>query len=135
MLSHMKLVHTRFSDIKSDLRRRQKDIYDRKARFLSVPNGKVVYIRKESSTDTTGMATLFLRNFDGPYLVTGHPYDRNDLLTSKNLSTGTVLEHPINIKKVVVVPELKLMTFSLLMMLVLKLTMKYQYNHHLLRYL
>ena len=44
MLSHMKLAHTRFSDIKSDLHRRQKDIYNRKAKFLSVPNGKVVYI-------------------------------------------------------------------------------------------
>ena len=51
------------------------------------------------------MVTRFLRNFDGLYLVTGHPYDRNDLLTLKNLSTGTVLEHPINIKKVVVVSE------------------------------
>ena len=51
------------------------------------------------------MATQFLRNFNGPYLVIGHPYDRNDLLTLKNLSTGTVLEHPINIEKVVVVLE------------------------------
>ena len=51
------------------------------------------------------MATRFLRNVDGSYFVTCHPYDRNDLLTLKNLSTGTVLEHPINIEKVVVVPE------------------------------
>ena len=43
MLSRMKLVHTRFSDIKFDLHQNQKDIYNRKARFLSVPNGKVVY--------------------------------------------------------------------------------------------
>ena len=105
MLSHMKLAHTSFSDIKSDLRQHQKDIYDRKARFLSVPHGKVVDIRKEPSTHTTGMATRFLRNFDGSYLVTGHPTDRNDLLTLKNLSTGTVLEHPFNIEKVVVVPQ------------------------------
>ena len=64
-----------------------------------------MYIRNEPSTHTTGMATRFLRNFDGPYLVTGHPYNRNDLLTLTNLSTGTVLEHPINIEKVVVAPE------------------------------
>ena len=51
------------------------------------------------------MATQFLRNFDGLYLVTGHPYDQNDLLTLKNLSAGTVLEDPINIEKVVVIPE------------------------------
>ena len=101
----MKLAHTRFSDIKSDLCRHQKDIYDRKARFLSVLNGKVVYIRKEPSIHTTCLETRLLRNFDGPYLVIGHPYDQNDLLTLKNLSTGTVLEHPINTEKVVVVPE------------------------------
>ena len=51
------------------------------------------------------MVTWFSRNFDGPYLVTGHQYNQNDLLTSKNLSTGTVLENPINIEKVVVAPE------------------------------
>ena len=69
MLSCMKLVHTRFSDIKSDLHQHQKDIYDQKARFLFVHNGKVMYIRKEPSTHTTGMATQFLRNFNGPYLL------------------------------------------------------------------
>ena len=105
MLSHMKLTHTRFSDIKSDLRQCQKDIYNQKARLLYVPNGKVVYLRKEPSTYTTGIVTRFLRNFDGLYLITGHPYDQNDLLTLKNLSTGTVLEHPINKEKVTVVPE------------------------------
>ena len=90
----MKLAHTRFSDLKSNLHWHQKDIYDQKARFLF--DGKVVYIRKEPPTDTTGMATRFLRNFDGPYLVTGHPYNRNDLLTSKNLSVVVVPEPETN---------------------------------------
>ena len=46
MLSRKQIAHQRFSQIKSDFRRHQKDIYDRKARFLEIPSGKVVYIRK-----------------------------------------------------------------------------------------
>ena len=62
----------------------QKDIYDRKARFLEIPSGKVVYIRKEPQTTRSGQATQFLRTFDGPFQVIGHPYDRTDLLTLKS---------------------------------------------------
>ena len=50
MLSRMQVAHQRFSQIKSDLRHHQTDIYDRKARFLEIPSGKVVYIRKELQT-------------------------------------------------------------------------------------
>ena len=73
--------------------------------FWPFPPGKVVYIRKEPQTYKTGEATRFLRTFDGPFLVTGHPYDRNDLLTLKHLSTGAVLPRPVNIEKCVVVPD------------------------------
>ena len=72
-----------FSQVKSDLRRHQKEVYDRKARFLAIPPGKIVYVRKEPQTHKPGMATRFLRSFDGPFQVIGHPYDRNDLLTFK----------------------------------------------------
>ena len=72
---------------------------------LAIPPGKVVYIRKEPQTYKTGEATRFLHTFDGPFLVTGHPYDRNDLLTLKHLSTGAVLTRPVNIEKCVVVPD------------------------------
>ena len=75
MLSRMQLAHQRFTQIKSDLRHHQKDIYDRKARFLVIPTGKIVYIRKEPQPNRTGMATRFLRTFDGPFQVLGHPYD------------------------------------------------------------
>ena len=75
MLSRMQIAHQRFSQIKSDLRRHQKDIYDRKARFSEIPLGKVVYIRKEPQTTRSGQATRFLRTFDGPFQVIGHPYD------------------------------------------------------------
>ena len=105
MLSRMQLAHQRFSQIKSDFRRHQKDIYDHKAHFLAIPSGKVVYIRKEPQTTRSGQATQNLRTFDGPFQVIGHPYDRTDLLTLKKLSTGHVLPHPVNIKKCVVIPD------------------------------
>ena len=105
LLSRMKVAHQQFSQVKSDLRRHQKEVYDRKARFLAIPPGKIVYVRKEPQTHKPGMATRFLRSFDGPFQVIGHPYDRNDLLTLKNLSTGAVIPHPVNIEKCVVIPE------------------------------
>ena len=105
LLSHMKVAHQQFSQVKSDLRRHQKEVYDRKARFLAIPPGKIVYVRKEPQTHKPGMATRFLRLFDGPFQVIGHPYDRNDLLTLKNLSTGAVIPRPVNIEKCVVIPE------------------------------
>ena len=105
MLSRMQIAHQRFTVIKSDIRHHQKEVYDQKARFLVIPPGKVVYIRKEPQTYKTGEATWFLRTFDGLFLVTGHPYDRNDLLTLKHLSTGAVWPRPVNIEKCVVVPD------------------------------
>ena len=101
----MKVAHQQFSQVKSDLRHHQKEVYDRKARFLAIPPGKIVYVRKEPQTHKPGMATRFLRSFDGPFQVIGHPYDRNDLLTLKNLSTGAVIPRPVNIEKCVVIPE------------------------------
>ena len=105
MLSRIQVAHQRFPVIKSDICRHQKAVYDRKAHFLAIPPGKVVYIRKEPQTYKTGEATWFLHTFDGPFLVTGHPYDHNDLLTLKHLSTGAVLPRPVNIEKCVVVPD------------------------------
>ena len=77
----MQIAHHGFTIIKSDLRRHQKEVYDGKARFMAIPPGKLVYIRKEPQTSKTGEATQFLRTFDGPVIVTGHPFDRSDLLT------------------------------------------------------
>ena len=104
LLSRMQIAHHRFTIIKSDLRRHQKEVYDRKARFLAIPPGKVVYIRKEPQTSKTGEATRFLRTFDGPFIVTGHPYDLNDLLTLKHLSTGAALPRPVNFEKMCCCP-------------------------------
>ena len=38
-------------------------------------------------------------------MITGHPYQRTDLLTLKHISSGETLPHLINIEKVVVIPE------------------------------
>ena len=105
MLSRMQIAHQRFSQIKSNLRRHQKDIYDCKACFLEIPSGKVVCIRKKPQTTCSGQATRFLHTFDGLFQVIGHPYDRTDLLSLKKLSTGHVLPHPVTIEKCVVIPD------------------------------
>ena len=52
-----------------------------------------------------GFVTRFIRNFDGPYLVTGHPFNRPDMLTLKYIATGETVLHPLNIEKVAVIPE------------------------------
>ena len=73
LLSCMKVAHQQFSQVKSDLRRHQKEVYDRKASFLAIPPGKIVYVRKEPQTHKPGMATRFLRSFDGPFQVNWPP--------------------------------------------------------------
>ena len=104
LIARMKDAHTHFREIKSDLRRRQREIYDTASRDLHIPDGKLVYVRNDIQS-ASGKVSRFLRNFDGPYLVTGHPYNRSDLLTLRNASTGENLPRPVNIEKVVVVPE------------------------------
>ena len=90
--------------IKADLRRTKQEIYNSKARILSIPDGKIVYIHNDSPFRIRGQGTRFIRNFDGLYLVTGHPYGRNDLLTLCHIRSGNI-SHPVNIEKVVVIPE------------------------------
>ena len=74
LISWLQSAHNDFTAIKADLHRKQKDLYDQKARFFSFPDGKVVYVRKEPPSHLSGHATCFVRHFDGPYLVTGQPY-------------------------------------------------------------
>ena len=47
LVARLQTSHKDFTEIKADLHRKQKDLYDQKARFLSIPDGKVVYVRKE----------------------------------------------------------------------------------------
>ena len=97
-------AHKKFNQVKADLRRRQQDVYDTKARHLSIPDGKVVYMHKLPS-HKEGIVSRFTRSFDGPYLATGHPFKRPDMLTLKDLATGETIPHPVNIEKVVVIPD------------------------------
>jgi len=105
LITNMKDAHSEFSAIKADLRRRQRELYDIAARNIEIPDGKIVYIRKDHVKSTDGKVTRFIRNFDGPYEVIGHPYNRSDLLTVRNLVTGELTPRPVNIEKVVVVPD------------------------------
>ena len=72
---------------------------------LQVMDGKIVYICKDCISSPKGKASRFIRNFDGPFIVTGHPYNRSDLLTVRNVLTGESGPCPVNTEKVVVVPD------------------------------
>ena len=47
LISRLHSADKEFIVIKADLRRKQKDIYDQKIRFLTISHDKLVYIRKE----------------------------------------------------------------------------------------
>ena len=64
-------------------------------------------MRKTSSTSQQGLATRFIRYFDGPYQVTGYPFNRPDMLTLKYLATGETVPYPVNIEKVIIIPDLE----------------------------
>ena len=136
MLSGMQIAHHRFTIIKSDLCHHQKEVYDCKARFLAIPQVKLfIFARSLTQTSKTGEPTRFLRTFDGPFIVTSHPYDCNDLLMLKHLSTGAALPRPVNIEKCVVVPDQDTLIFSLQVMLLLFLNLRKRFQHLLLMFL
>ena len=101
----MKQAHAQFRDIKADLRRRQRELYDIASRDLEVPEGKIVYMRKESAPSKSGQKTRFLRTFDGPFKVIGHPHGKQNLLYLRHLHSGIDLTHPINVEKIVVISD------------------------------
>ena len=81
--------------------------HNSQARTLHIPDGKVVHMRKHHySSAQTGLASRFIRNFEGPYLVVRHPFnDRSDMLILRDFSTGKELSHPVNVEQLVVVPD------------------------------
>eukprot|EP00794_Sanderia_malayensis_P002801 gene2801-biopygen2307 len=103
LLKNLKDAHTQFSHIKSDLRRRQRELYDSSSRDIHVQEGKIVFLRKDSTP--SGSVSRFVQNFDGPFVVTGHPYNRSDLLTLRNITTGQDFPRPVNIEKIAAVPD------------------------------
>ena len=105
ILSRLSEAGKQFSQIKADIRHQQREIYDMKACNLAKSGGKIVYMCKTPSTSRQGHATRFIHHFDGPYQVTGHPFNRPDMLTLKYLATGETIPHLVNIEKVVVIPD------------------------------
>ena len=103
LVSRMKQAHAQFRDIKADLRRRQRELYDIASRDL--PEGKIVYMCKESAPSKSRQKTRFLRTFDGPFKVIGHPHDKQNLLYLRHLHSGIDLPRPINVEKIVVIPD------------------------------
>ena len=73
--------------------------------IFCILDGKIVYLRKGHVFSSDGKATRFIRNFDGPFIVTGHPYERSNLLTLRNAATGQDFSRPVNKEKVVVIPD------------------------------
>ena len=52
IISRMTDAHHQFLQIKADLRHQQRDIYNEKAPIISIPDGKIVYIRNDSPSHT-----------------------------------------------------------------------------------
>ena len=105
LLSRMQIAHHRFpllSLICVVIRRKSMIV---RLAFWPFSQVKLFIFARSLGLLKTGEATRFLHTFDGPFIVTGHPYDRNDLLTIKHLSTGAALPRPVNIEKCVVVPD------------------------------
>ena len=62
-----------FDRIKADLKRSQREYYDMNSRDLHIPDGKRVFVRLPPPSSTPkGLATCFLRKYDGPFLVVGY---------------------------------------------------------------
>ena len=49
LVSRMQQAHEQFRNIKADLRRRQREVYDIASQDLNVPVGKIVYMGKDSA--------------------------------------------------------------------------------------
>ena len=81
LVSRMYEAQKQFNSIKADMKRTQREYYDKSSRELHIPEGKQVYVRRPPpSSQPKGSATRFTRRFDGPYIVTGHVHGRQDLL-------------------------------------------------------
>ena len=104
LVPRLQLAYREFSTIKADLKRYQREFYDsNRAKNIDIPTGKIVCIRKDQTGEKQG-ATRFIRNFDGPFKVIGHYYDRPDLLKLMDISTQKILK-PTNIEKVISTKE------------------------------
>ena len=105
LVSRMQEAQKQFNSIKADMKRTQREYYDKSSRELHIPEGKQVYVRRPPpSSQPKGSATRFIRRFDGPYIVTGHVHGRQDLLRLRHKFTQAELK-TVNIEKIIVVPD------------------------------
>ena len=104
-MSRMQEAQKQFNSIKGDMKRTQREYYDKSSRELHIPEGKQVYVRRPPpSSQPKGSATRFIRRFDGPYIVTGHVHGRQDLLRLRHKFTQAELK-TVNIDKIIFVPD------------------------------
>lgn len=81
LVSRLCEAQKQFNTIKADLKRTQREYYDKSSRDLAVTEGKEVYARRPPpSSQPEGSATRFRRRFDKPYIVLGQVHGRPDLL-------------------------------------------------------
>ena len=73
--------------------------------YAHVPDGKIVYMCKDSASAKSGQKIRFLRNFDGPFIVIGHLYGKQNLLNLLHVTSGHDWPHPVNVEKIVVIPD------------------------------
>ena len=97
--------HKNFNSIKADMKRTQREYYDKSSRKLNIAEGKQVYVgRPPPSSQPKGSATRFIRRFDGSYTVIGQVHGRQDLLRLRHKFTEDELR-TVNIEKIIVVPD------------------------------
>ena len=105
LVRRMHKAQKQFSAIKNDLRRSQRFYYNKNAHFMDIPIGKRVLVHQPPPTSQSkGLAILFIRQYEGPYSVVEHVHDRSDLLKLRHEFTGNELP-TVNIEKIVAVPE------------------------------
>ncbi|KAL9952626.1 hypothetical protein ACROYT_G039902 [Oculina patagonica] len=108
LVSRMREAQKQFKSIKADMadmKRIQKEYYDKSSRELKIAEGKQVYVRRPlPSSQPKGSATRFIRRFDGPYTVIGHVHGRQDLLRLRHKFTQDEIK-TVNIEKIIVVPD------------------------------
>ena len=103
LVARMQQAHEQFRAIKADLR--QRELGDIASHDLHMPDGKLVYLRRESAPSKSGQKSRFVRNFDGPFIVSGNPHGRQDLLKLRHATSGQDWPHPVNVEKIVVVTD------------------------------
>ena len=105
LVSRMREAQKQFNSIKADMKRTQREYYDKSSREVNIAEGKQVYVRRPPpSSQPKGSATRFIRRFDGPYTVIGHVHGRQDLLRLRHKFTQDEIK-TVNIEKIIVVPD------------------------------